>query len=118
MSFLLSLVEIVIDALDLGVVVLALSLLESDSVSESINLILISGLLLSVLSEFIMEVVSIFSESVSLITLDTDLSLESYALLLPPADLVPDGSYLSLVLVVSPILFIEEESHVFDLLSE
>ena len=118
LGFLLSLVEIVIDALDLGVVILAFSLLESNGVSESVNLILISGLLLSVLGQFVLKIISVLSQSISLIALDSNLSLESNALLLSSADLVPDGSYLSLVLVVRSILFVEEESQVLDLLPE
>ena len=118
LSLLLGLVEIVVDALDLGIVVLALSLLESDGVSESVDLVLVSGLLLSVLGKFILKVVGVLPEAVSLVTLDSNLSLESHTLLLSSADLVPDGSYLSLVFVVGSVLLVEEESEVLDLLSE
>jgi hypothetical protein len=118
LGFLLSLVEIIIDTLDFGVVILAFSLLESNGVSESVYLILISGLLLSVLGQFVLKIISVLSQSISLIALDSDLSLESNALLLSSADLVPDGSYLSLILVVRSVLFVEEESQVLDLLPE
>ena len=118
LGFLLSLVEIVIDALDLGIVVLAFSLLESNGVSKSVNLILIPSFLLSVLGQFVLKIISVLSQTISLIALDSDLSLESHTLLLSSADLVPDGSYLSLILVVRSVLFVEEESQVLDLLPE
>ena len=118
LSFLLGLVEIVVDALDLGIVVLALSFLESHGVSESVDLVLVSGLLLSVLGKFILQVVGVLSEAVSLVTLDSNFSLESHTLLLSSADLVPDGSYLSLVFVVRSVLLVQQESEVLDLLSE
>lgn len=46
-SSLLCLVEVIVDALDFGVVVLAFSLLECNSISESVDLILILSLFLS-----------------------------------------------------------------------
>ena len=118
LSFFLGLVEIVVDALDLGIVVLALSFLESNGVSQSVDLILVSGLLLSVLCKFILKVVGVLPKAVSLVTLDSNFSLESHTLLLSSADLVPDGSYLSLVFVVRSVLLVQQESEVLDLLSE
>ena len=118
LSFFLGLVEIVVDALDLGIVVLALSFLESNGVSQSVDLILVSGLFLSVLGKFILKVVGVLPKAVSLVTLDSNFSLESHTLLLSSADLVPDGSYLSLVFVVRSVLLVQQESEVLDLLSE
>ena len=59
--FLLSLINVIINALEFGVVVLALSLFNGNRVSESVNFILIFSLLLSKFSEFILEVVGILS---------------------------------------------------------
>ena len=118
MSFLLGFVEIVIDALDLGIIILAFSFLESNSVSKSIDLILISGLLLSVFSKFVLEVIGVLPESVSLVTFDSNFSLKCYTFLLSSADLVPDGSYLSLVLVVRSVLLVQKEPKIFNFFSE
>lgn len=65
----LRLVEVVVNALDFGVVVLALSLLCGDTISESVNFVLVLGFLLSELGKLILEVVSILSQAVSLISL-------------------------------------------------
>ena len=111
-------VEIVIDALDLGIIILAFSFLESNSVSKSIDLILISGLLLSVFSKFVLEVIGVLPESVSLVTFDSNISLKCYTFLLSSADLVPDGSYLSLVLVVRSVLLVQKESKIFNFFSK
>ena len=56
---LLSLEEVVVDALNLGIVVLAASLLNGDTVSESVDLISILSLLLSHFAELILKVICI-----------------------------------------------------------
>jgi hypothetical protein len=117
-GFFLSLVEVVVHTLDLGIIILAFSLFEGDAVSESINLILVLGFLLSELSEFILEVVGILSESVGLVRLNGNFSLKGNTLLLSSADLISNGADLSLVLVVGSVLLIEEESKIFNLLSK
>ena len=117
-GLLLSLVEIVVDGLDLGIIILALSLLESNGVSQTVDLVLILGLLLAELGKLILEVVSVLSKSVGLIRLHGDLSLEGDALLLSSADLVSNRADLGLILIVGSILLVEEESQVLDLLSE
>lgn len=107
---LLCLEEVVVDSLDASIVVLALTLLESNSISHSVDLVLILGFLLTESTKLKSEVVSILAESVGLVTLDSDLSLESYALLLTTADLITNGTNFSLKLIVSTILFIEKET--------
>ena len=99
-GLLLSLVEVVVDTLNLGIVILALSLLESNGVSKSINLILILCFLLSELSQFVLKVISVLSEAVSLIGLNGNFSLKGNAFLLSSTNLVSDRSNLSLVFVV------------------
>lgn len=87
-GLLLSFIEVVVNALELGVIILAFSLLESDGVSQSIDLILIFSLLLSELSQLVLLIVSILSQTVSLIRLNGNFSLEGDALLLSSADLI------------------------------
>ena len=65
-----------------------------------------------------MQVICILPKSIGLVTLDTDLSLESDTFLLSSTNLVPDCSNLSLVLIVRSILLVEKETKVFNLLSE
>ena len=118
LGLLLSLVEIVIDALDLCIIILAFSFFESNGVSKSVDLILISSLFFSVLSELILKVISILSQSISLVTFDSNFSLEGDTFLLSSADLVPDGSYLSLVFVIGSVLLIKKESEILDFFPE
>jgi len=61
----LRLVEVIVDRLDLGVIILALSLLECDRISESIDLILVLGLLLSEVVELESKIVSVLPECIS-----------------------------------------------------
>ena len=117
-GLLLSFVEVVVDTLNFGVIILAFSLLESNAVSKSINLILILGFLLSELSQFVLEVIGVLSQTIGLVRLNGNLSLEGNALLLSSTNLVSDGSNLSLVFVVGPILLVQEESNVLDFFSE
>jgi len=65
-----------------------------------------------------LQVICILPKSIGLVTLDTDLSLESDTFLLSSTNLVPDCSNLSLVLIVRSILLVEKETKVFNLLSE
>lgn len=65
-----------------------------------------------------MQVICILPKSIGLVTLDTDLSLESDTFLLSSTNLVPDCSNLGLVLIVRSILLVEKETKVFNLLSE
>lgn len=44
--------------------------------------------------------------------------MEGHTFLLSSADLVPDGSYLSLVFVIRSVLLIEQESEIFDFLPQ
>jgi hypothetical protein len=118
LSFFLGFVEIIINTLDFSVIILALSLFESNSISQPIDFILVSSFLLSVLSKFILKVISIFSQTVSLITLNADLSLKSHAFLLSSTDLVSNGADLRLIFIITPILFIEQEPEVFDFFSK
>jgi hypothetical protein len=53
-GFLLSFVQIVVNALDSGVIILALSLLEGNTISKSVNLILVLSFFLSELSELVL----------------------------------------------------------------
>lgn len=96
----LGLEEIVIDGLDLSIIILALFFLECNSVSKSVDFILVLDFLLSEFTELILKVVGIFSQSIGLIVLHANLSLESNAFLFPPADLVPNRANFSLVFVI------------------
>ena len=75
-SSLLSLVEVVVNALDSSIVVLALSLLTGDSVSESVDLLLVLGLLLSELGQLILKIISLLSQAEGHVALLTNLSLK------------------------------------------
>jgi len=114
----LSFIEVIVDTLDLGIIILAFSLLESNTVSESINLILILSFLLSELGQFVLEVISILSQTIGLVGLNGNLSLKSDALLLSSTNLVSDRTYFSLVFIVRSIFLIEEKPKVLDLLSK
>lgn len=115
---LLGFVQIIVHTLETSIVVLALALSHGDAISESVNFILVLSLLLSELGKFVLEVVGVFTELVNGVLLLAEVSLEGNALLLSAADLVSDGTNLSLVLVVGAILLIGEEAKVLDLLSE
>ena len=115
---LLGFVQIIVHTLETSIVVLALALSHGDSISESVNFILVLSLLLSELGKFVLEVVGVFTELVNGVLLLAEVSLEGNALLLSAADLVSDGTNLSLVLVVGAILLVGEEAKVLDLLSE
>lgn len=117
-SFLLGLVEVVVYTLESGVVILALPLFDRNGVSESVDFVLVLGLLLPEFGQLVLEVVGVLPELVDGVALLTEVSLESNALLLPPADLVSNGSDFSLVLVVRSVLLVGEESQVLDLLAE
>lgn len=99
-GFFLSFIEVVVDTLDLSIIILAFSLLEGNTISESINFILILGFLLSELGQFILKVISILSQAIGLVRLNGNLSLESDAFLLSSTDLVSDRTYFSLVFIV------------------
>lgn len=87
-GLLLCLVEVIVNTLEFAIVVLALSFLHSDLVSESVDLVLVLGLLLSQLGEFVLEVVGVLSELVDSVSLLREVSLESNALLFSSTDLV------------------------------
>lgn len=114
----MSFIEVVVDTLDLSIIILAFSLLEGNTVSESINLILILSFLLSELGQFVLEVISIFSQTIGLVGLNGNLSLKSDALLLSSTNLISDRTYFSLVFIVRSIFLIEKEPKVLDLLSK
>ena len=114
----LGLEEIVVDCLDLSIIILALFFLECNSVSESVDFILVLDFLLPEFTELILKVVGIFSQSIGLVVLHANLSLESNAFLFPPADLVPNGANLSLVFVVRSVLFVKKESEILNFFSE
>lgn len=103
----LSFIEVIVDRLDLGIIILAFSFLEGNAVSESINLILILSLLLSELSQFVLKVVSILPQAIGLVRLNGNFSLKSDALLLSSTNLVSDRTDFSLVFIVRSILLIE-----------
>jgi hypothetical protein len=113
----LSLVQIVVNALDSGIIVLALSFLHGNAISKSINFVLVLGFFFSHFGQLILEVVSIFSETVSLISFAASFSCKCHAFLFTSADLVSDCAYFSLVLVVASILLVEEEAEIFDFFS-
>jgi len=115
---LLSFEKIVVDGLDLSIIILALFFFEGDAISKSVNLILVLCLLFSDFAEFILEVICIFSKSIGLIVLDTNLSLECNTFLFPPADLISNGANFSLVFVVRSVLFVEKESEILNFFSE
>lgn len=115
---LLGLVEVVVHALEFGVVVLALALSHGHGVPESVDLVLVLSLLLSQLGQFVLEVVGVLPKLVDSIALLTKVSLKRYALLLPSTDLVSDGANFSLVLVVGAVFLIEQEPEVLNLLPE
>ena len=98
--FLLSFVQIVINALYSGIIILALSFLESNTVSESINLILILSFLFSELGQFVLKVISVLSQTIDLVGLNGNFSLKSDALLLSSTNLVSDRTDFSLVFIV------------------
>jgi len=75
-SSLLGLVEVIVDTLNSGVVVLAFSFLAGDSISKSIDLFLILSFFLSELGQLILKIVSLLSQAEGHITLLTNLSLE------------------------------------------
>lgn len=110
--------EIVVNGLDLSIIILTFFFLECNSISKSVNLVLVLDLLFSQFTELILKVVGILSQSIGLVVLDTNLSLESNAFLFPPADLVSHGANLSLVFIVRSVLFIKKESQVLDFFSE
>ena len=116
-SSLLGLVEVVVNRLDPGIVFLAFALFHSDSISESVNLILISALFFSQFSEFILKVIGLLSQTVSLVPLRAALASQGNALLLAAADLVSDGPNLGLELVVAAVLLVEQEAQVLDFLA-
>jgi hypothetical protein len=117
-SSLLGLVQVIVDALDSCIVVLAFPLLDSNAISESVDLALILGLLLSHLCKLVLKVVSILPEAVGLISLGAGLSSKSNALLLSSTDLVSYSGNLRLHLVVAPVFLVEQESKVLNLFSE
>jgi len=110
--------QVIVDGLDAGVVVLALALLESNGVSHPVDLVLVLGLLLAESTQLERQVVSILTKSVSLVTLDGDFSLESDALLLTAANLIADGTDLSLKLIVAAVLLVKKEAKVLHFLAE
>lgn len=118
LSSLSSFVKIIINRFKLGIIILTFSLLESNSISQVVNFILISCLFLVILGKFVLKIISIFSESISLITLYSYFSLKSNTFLLSSADLVSDWPNFSLVLVIGSIFLIEKESEVFNFFSE
>ena len=113
-----SFVKIIINSFKLGIIILALSLLESNSISQPIDFILVSCLLFIILGKFVLKIISVLPKSISLVTLNSYFSLESNTFLFSSADLVSDRSNFSLVLVIRPILFIQKESEVFNFFSE
>ena len=115
---LLSLVEVVVDTFEFGVVILALALLEGDRVPEAVDLILVLSLLLAQLSQLVLQVVGVLTQSVDGVALGRQITLEGDALLLAPADLVADGADLGLVLVIGPVLLVGKEAQVLDLLAQ
>ena len=93
-------IEVVVDTLDLGIIILAFSLLESNTISESINLILILSFLFSELGQFVLKVISVLSQAIGLVGLNGNFSLKSDALLLSSTNLVSDRTDFSLVFIV------------------
>lgn len=116
-SSLLGLVEVVVDRLDPGIIFLAFALFHGDTVSESVDLVLVSGLLLSQLGQFVLQIVCFLPEAVGLVALGAALAGERNALLLAAADLVAHGADLGLQLVVGAVLLVEQEAQVLDLLA-
>lgn len=104
---LLSLIEIIIDTLDSRIVVLAISLLGSDLVSDSVDFFLVFCLFLSHLGKLVLEIISVFSESVGLICLGTSLSGKRNAFLLSSTNLISNGGNFGLVFVIRAVLLIE-----------
>ena len=117
-SSFLGLEEIVVDSLDSSIVVLAFSLFESDTISKSVDLILVLGLLLTELAKLEGEVVGVLSHGISLVTLGGNLSGEGDALLLPSGNLISDSANFRLELVVVSILLVQEEPKILDFFSK
>lgn len=113
-----SLEEVVVDGLDAGIVVLALALLHGNMVSHAVDLVLVLGLLFTQTGKFESKVVSVLAHGKRLITLHRDLAAKSNALLLSAANLVTNGTNLSLQLVVAAVLLIQQEAQVLDLLAQ
>jgi hypothetical protein len=115
---LLSFEKIIVDSLDLGIIILTLFFFESYAVSKSINLVLVLCLLFSEFAKFILEVISIFPQSIGLVVLNANLSLECNAFLFSPADLVSYGANFSLIFIVRSVLFVKKESEILNFFSE
>jgi len=113
----LSLVEVIVNALDFGVIVLAFSLLHCNAIPQSVNFVLVFGFLLSQFCELILEVVGILAQAVSLICLGTSFTSQCDALLFSSADLISNCPNFGLQLVVASILLIEQEAKVLDFLA-
>jgi len=111
---LLGFVEVIVDTLDPGIVVLALSLLDCYRVSHSIDFILVLGLLLPHLGQLVLQVVCVFPKPISLVALGACLPCERHAFLLPSTNLVSNRRNLGLIFVVGPVLFVKQEAQVFD----
>ena len=117
-SSFLGLEEIVVDSLDSSIVVLAFSFFESDTISKSVDLILVLGLFLTELTKLEGEVVGVLSHGISLVTLGGNLSREGDALLLPSGNLISDSANFRLKLVVVSILLVQEEPKILDFFSK
>lgn len=107
---LLGLEKIVVDCLDASIVVSALTLLHGNAISHSIDFVLVLGFLFTQSAELEAQVVGVFAHRVALVSLDAAFAAKGNALSLTAADLVADGTDLSLQLVVATVFLVQEEA--------
>ena len=115
---LLGLEKIVVDSLDASIIVSALTLLHGNAISHSIDFVLVLSFLFTQSTELEAQVVCIFAHCVALIGLDTAFAAKGNALSLTAADLVANGTDLSLQLVVATVFLVQKEAKILDLLAE
>lgn len=114
----LGLVKVVISGLNATILVSVLSRLHSVEVLGTLDLFLVTLALLLKLGQFVTGVVVLFTESVATVTLLGDITLAGEDFSLTAGDLFASRSDLSAQVVVRPVLFIEQETGVIDLLLE
>ena len=115
---LLSLVQVVVSGLDAAVLVRVLPSLHGVEILGALNFILVAAALLLELGQFVTGVVNFFAEGVAAVGLLGDIALRGEDLGLATGDLLAGGGDLGLEVIVRPVLLVEQETGVVDLLLE
>jgi len=101
-----------------AVIVTVFTLLAGVDILQLVNFILVACLFLLKFSKLVSEVVNVFAESKSTITLSLNISLGSKNFSLTTRNLFTSSSNLSLNVVVCSVFLIQEETSVIELLLE